>query len=751
MAQSRTVWAVVGVSLIFIVVIVVLLFVLTDNPSNTLIIGILSCAFLAISGIFSAYLLRLRSSPMNTALMVQKVPKGSTEMPPYIRQEDDDPTVHVANMKQSRNSENAQMIPAETREEETAAATSTTTSTLDTDKLASENKRLTQEIAKLERHNKLILDEYREFQQKHRGMAEDVLSATKQIEQLDADNSTLRQQIQERDVLQTENESLQAQIGDLQTQMNAMQTALEASQQQFGDYTDIQQKCDALQQSLSEYEQRVNELDAKEQQLRDTEQDNRRLKQSIDVLQSEISQFKSLPASTPPPSVVYSSHDHASQSVDGATATALAAAAVSGGGQQEIRGQIQRLKQELAHAQKTIIEMTSVVSVNSVFPTVQEIIQQYRSIRDQRHHDTSTALKKWIKAHASGGHGADKWQKFYVNQCCHEIMFDILFACYASMRRYRLQIYDAIAEQLNMTQAIADSMELSATDMARDAHKQKLVRQQQYRLLSNIFGAYFKNNFKQVLQRKLMAPANAASEEEKDAVDDDVDGDDDDDDAEAAVSGESGGELVQTILAEIVQRPKYAAYALPDIGDSERASLSEYIIECCEVCWVMLLQDPPLQIVPTHWKCDAADASSSSSSAAAMHEHDAWHDDENDDEDDDAKHMQQQQQQQQPHMNGASALDPDDDDENANSSSSKGKQFKLMTVYNDDYHKRVLGSDRNCKKILYHVWPAVARKGVILGDQKIDVVLREEMYTPFKQKRNSIESIASVASNAAAV
>eukprot|EP00484_Ammonia_sp_Unknown_P022232 CAMPEP_0197041586 /NCGR_PEP_ID=MMETSP1384-20130603/18113_1 /TAXON_ID=29189 /ORGANISM="Ammonia sp." /LENGTH=73 /DNA_ID=CAMNT_0042472539 /DNA_START=53 /DNA_END=270 /DNA_ORIENTATION=- len=56
-------------------------------------------------------------------------------------------------------------------------------------------------------------------------------------------------------------------------------------------------------------------------------------------------------------------------------------------------------------------------------------------------------------------------------------------------------------------------------------------------------------------------------------------------------------------------------------------------------------------------------------------------------------------------------------------------KYEQMTEFNDKYHKRVLGSDRKCKSILYHVWPAVARNGVILGDQKIDVVLRKEMYT----------------------
>merc|ERR1712130_16369 len=78
---------------------------------------------------------------------------------------------------------------------------------------------------------------------------------------------------------------------------------------------------------------------------------------------------------------------------------------------EEYRVQIERLKTELAQAQRTIIEMTSVVGVQQTFPTVQETMQQYRSIRDQKHHDTSSMLKKWVKRECG-----TKWQKYYVNQ-----------------------------------------------------------------------------------------------------------------------------------------------------------------------------------------------------------------------------------------------------------------------------------------------------------------------------------------------
>eukprot|EP01084_Bolivina_argentea_P239003 401606_1 len=155
---------------------------------------------------------------------------------------------------------------------------------------------------------------------------------------------------------------------------------------------------------------------------------------------------------------------------------------------------INKLKKELAAAQKTIIEMTSVVGVQQKFPTVQEIIQQFRSIRDQKHHDTSTLLKKFIK------NNNKKLQKYYVNQIIHEIMFEILCECYKYLEMYRLQIYDKIANILNMKYAIAQSFEINDI---HDTSSTPIIMKHQIRLLSNIFGPYFKNNFKFVLQKRL--------------------------------------------------------------------------------------------------------------------------------------------------------------------------------------------------------------------------------------------------------
>ncbi len=121
-------------------------------------------------------------------------------------------------------------------------------------------------------------------------------------------------------------------------------------------------------------------------------------------------------------------------------------------------------------------------------------------------------------------------------------------------------------------------------------------------------------------------------------------------------SDEKGKENETDLLTDILRItkekfPKYLSH-LDSNGSSHMPlvnGLRDYMIECSEVCWVMLLQSPILAIQPLQWRGDSH-------------------------------------------------------------------------TYDEQSHKRVLGSDRNCKQILYHVWPAVAREGLILGDQKIDVV-----------------------------
>ena len=242
-------------------------------------------------------------------------------------------------------------------------------------------------------------------------------------------------------------------------------------------------------------------------------------------------------------------------------------------------------------------------------------------------------LKKWVKRECGG-----KWQKYYVNQVVHRVMFEVLLRCYRTVRVYRNEIYEVIADQLNMKRAISDALQIEDGD-----DEEAVIQEHQSRLLSNIFGPYFKNNFEFVLLRKLEGTASEDPDDDR-KMDD--------------------GNLVDSVMRWM--QSEFVQY-LGTLDGDEKLAMREYIRECLEVCWVMILQDPPLQIQPDRWKASELSAE--------------------------------------------------------------------RTVYDEKYHKRVLGSDRHCKDILYFVWPAVSRKGVVLGDQKVDVLLRKEMYTETKHKK----------------
>eukprot|EP01083_Nonionella_stella_P223821 797248_1 len=61
---------------------------------------------------------------------------------------------------------------------------------------------------------------------------------------------------------------------------------------------------------------------------------------------------------------------------------------------------------------------------------------------------------------------------------------------------------------------------------------------------------------------------------------------------------EDSADLVNQILASIVK--KHSDYlAEVNLNKKVAAGLVEYIINCCHVCWVMVLQDPSLNIKPS--------------------------------------------------------------------------------------------------------------------------------------------------------
>ncbi len=105
---------------------------------------------------------------------------------------------------------------------------------------------------------------------------------------------------------------------------------------------------------------------------------------------------------------------------------------------------------------------------------------------------------------------------------------------------------------------------------------------------------------------------------------------------------------------------------LNDLSENELECMKLYVMKCCEICWIMLLQDPMLEFTPIEWECEES------------------------------------------------------------------------VIYNDEIHKKVLGSDRKCDSVLYNVWPAISKEKQICGTNKIDVVVKNEFYKKIKERKSKL-------------
>lgn len=238
------------------------------------------------------------------------------------------------------------------------------------------------------------------------------------------------------------------------------------------------------------------------------------------------------------------------------------------------------------------------------------------------------------------------------------------------------------------------------------------IENEQIRILSNIFSSYFKINYMNILQGKLRNPngnsvrlkkiKRSSSFDEKIPNRNSIFGD-------GFEMFDDSFFLVDDIFNLTAQKFKRHFRKLPAM---ETEAVMEYIVKCCEVCWVMILQDPPLNIQPLQWK-------------ALMIKH------------------------------SISDTDETSDDGSMDDESIAVKKAAIIAVetenpiysheeYDGEKHRRVLGSDRKCKQILYHVWPVIARSdtNVILGDQKIEVVVRGGFFVPHKKMRRKKSNVS---------
>merc|ERR1712154_499623 len=156
---------------------------------------------------------------------------------------------------------------------------------------------------------------------------------------------------------------------------------------------------------------------------------------------------------------------------------------------------------------------------------------------------------------------------YFVSQCVHQIMFDTLQKCYDVTNRYRADLFAHIGDTVNMPVAIASALKLDIEN-SDDA---EAIAAEQTKLLSNIFGAYFKNNFKFVLERRLERTESAKVAQSVESTDETEL--ENDEKSSEVVKGDSELSLVVEVLQWT--RKEFSRF-LDGMGDEEVTAMQAY-------------------------------------------------------------------------------------------------------------------------------------------------------------------------------
>ena len=205
------------------------------------------------------------------------------------------------------------------------------------------------------------------------------------------------------------------------------------------------------------------------------------------------------------------------------------------------------------------------VSVKQSFPTVQETMGLFGNIRDQQHHNTAMVLKRCIKRQKS------LWQKHYVNQIVHEVMYSVLLRSYKEVGHYRESMFSQIADALNMQYTFCSEVNVDGNFNGDGDCKQsengndgmECWKTKSREIIGKRFGSYFKSNYRTILRTEAVA--------------------------DKVLESVLNGQCIE---------------CLKDIKLDQEAMdrLRKYANECCAICWIMTLQDPPLAMVPDEWR-----------------------------------------------------------------------------------------------------------------------------------------------------
>eukprot|EP01084_Bolivina_argentea_P013334 24991_1 len=230
---------------------------------------------------------------------------------------------------------------------------------------------------------------------------------------------------------------------------------------------------------------------------------------------------------------------------------------------------ISQLKKDLSSAQHNILEMTNIVGVQQALPTIQETVSQFYNIRDQYHHNTCSKLKQYIQIKFK----ENKYQKYYINQIIHKFMFNTLLKCNLEVVKYKSNMFNKISTQLNMDYTLKQVYYYNNNESSLLCDDNKCVNiecdnnfiyDEKYKILENRFASYFRDNYKYVLKTDL---------------------------------------LKRNVINDMLNEFEHFRDLKKDNNKYNICDCyQEYVLQCIDICWIMLLQDPKLKLTPLEWR-----------------------------------------------------------------------------------------------------------------------------------------------------
>jgi len=189
-----------------------------------------------------------------------------------------------------------------------------------------------------------------------------------------------------------------------------------------------------------------------------------------------------------------------------------------------------------------------------------ETVPLLDSLWVQERHAAKVALTNWLKENKA------EWGRVYITQCVHEVMFTVLTACYDAAGRYRdEEVFAPAAKALGMDRIDAMNHGHHRDDDEKGDHFGARQRAgwiaESGDIIRKKLGSHFTSHYAVMLDQEKVS---------------------------------------KNVMAMIKKKVGYLRDWKED--GHEMGKLMEYIKKCCDICWIMVIQSPPLTLHPMEWR-----------------------------------------------------------------------------------------------------------------------------------------------------